>query len=195
MTELSTILGDQIAEIEAEMRTDIKAYHRNPEKRARHLSLIEQQEAARSPPRSTDPTASWYQRAEIPAVERARGHAASILGAFAGEPDKGRDFKASFEGLPRAVQEACFTELSGSAPGYVKAASADELDGVRAGLAGDKELIAAWGGQASKKLGRALDAIERVEKSVSPDDRRQFKGWFSRIPHRERVLLLWGAAG
>jgi hypothetical protein len=193
--DLTTILSAELATIDEEMRTDIKGYTRSPEKRARHLHLLEQVEAAQSPARSPNPVAAWHERAEVDAVERSRGHAGRILAAFAGEPDQGRAFKSRFEGLPSSVQSACFDEMSRYKPGFVKNASDAELAGVRDGLAGGEGLIAAWGWKAREKLGRALDAVERVEKSLSPADLREFKGWFSRIPARERVLLLWGAAG
>jgi hypothetical protein len=192
--ELSTILGD-IAAVEAEMQTNIADFAGSSERaranRARHVRLLERREELSRP---AMPPGDWH-GGDGGMVERARDAANRLLGAFAREPDQGRAFRASFEGLPRAVQEACFSELSRYKPGFVKNASDDELAGIRDGLMGGEGLIAAWGWKAREKLGRALDAVERIEKSLSPADLRQWKGWFSRIPHRERVLLLWGAAG
>jgi hypothetical protein len=191
MTELSTILGDQIAEIEAEMRTDIKAYHRNPEKRARHLSLIEQQEAAATPP---VPVGDWH-GGDAATVERARGHANAILGAVATEPDGGRAFRSAFEGLPDRVQTVLFGELSRYRGGLASTATPDEVTAFAGASPHHASLVHRWGASAGSKLGRIIDAFARVEKALPEADRRAFQSWWSRVPAREKMLVMWGAPG
>jgi hypothetical protein len=179
--ELSTILGDQIAEIQAEMKTDIRAYNRDPEKRRRHLQLVEQREAALAP---SMPAGDWHD-GDAATVERARGHANGILGALATEPDGGRDFQHAFEGLPPAVQTVVFSELSRYRGGFASTATPDELTAFAGASPHHAGLVQRWGGSAGSKLGRVIDAFARVEKALPEADRRAFQSWWSRVPARK----------
>lgn len=190
-TDLSSDVGTELAESREEMRGDIDGYFKSPAKQARHLELIRQDEASR---RSTLPAGDWH-GGDAATVERARGHANGILGALSTEPDGGRDFRLSFEGLPASVQTAVFSELSRYRGGYASTATPDEVTAFAGISPHHAGLVQRWGGSAASKLGRVIDAFARVEKALPEADRRAFKAWWSRVPAREKMLVLWGAPG
>ncbi len=100
-TELTTILSGELAAIDEEMRADIKGYHRNPEKRARHLHLLEQVEAAKSP---SLPAAGWHGD-DAGAVRRAQGKGAAVVATLDTLPNDARgQFVGAFEGLASSIQ-------------------------------------------------------------------------------------------
>jgi hypothetical protein len=140
--ELTTILSAEIAAIDEDMRTDIKAYQRNPEKRARHLHLLEQMEAAKSPP--SLPSAGWHGD-DAGAVKRAQGKGAAVVATLDTLPDGARgQFVGAFEGLASSIQGAIFGELSRFKEGYVERATETELDAFRYANPHFGGLVRAW---------------------------------------------------
>ena len=190
--DLTTILSGELATIDEEMRSDIKAYHRNPEKRARHLHLLEQVEAAKSP---SLPSAGWHGD-DAAAVKRAQGKGAAVVAVLDTLPGGARgQFVGAFEGLASSIQGAIFGELSRFKEGYVERATETELDAFRYANPHFGGLVKAWGGRASERVGALADRFQRVERALSDTDRAQFKAWWRRVPVSEKSAILWSLSG
>jgi hypothetical protein len=190
--ELTTILSAEIAEIQAEMKSDIRAYNRDPAKRSRHLRSLEQQEAAASP---SLPSAGWHGD-DAAAVRRAQGKGAAVVATLDTLPDGARgQFVGAFEGLASSIQGAIFGELSRFKEGYVERATETELDAFRYANPHFGSLVRAWGGRASERVGALADRFQRVERSLSETDREQFKAWWRRVPVAEKSAILWSPSG
>ena len=117
--------------------------------------------------------------------------AAAVVGIAAAQARA--DFETSFDGLSEGVQAAILGELSMLSPGYVKEASADEIE-LFATTEEGEALVREWGGSGSRKAAHNVGMIRAKMRAVvdgmSAADNAEFTRWFDNLTSGEVLSAL-----